>query len=199
MSIDETYSPSVSLKTFKVTDRNVASYSPYVDAALISKMYGWKVEMNNLQSHEGEGSEFDGKLFFDPLQNAKNNIEGYLKISKDGNTIELHTNNGHMNSSGKLVVNGNSEKISAKLYDNKSYVDFSFVEKLAKLSENNPFSLISNQDISSKNNLNQNFWSYINLGIFPIWSIALIVLIVAALSISITCVILKRKKSIKSK
>lgn len=198
MTIDESYSPSVSLKTFKVTERNVPSYSPYVDAALIAKMFGWKVETNKLQSHEGEGSEFDGKLFFDPLQNAKNNVEGYLKISKDGNAIELHTNNGHMNSSGKLVLNGKSEKISAKLYDNKLYVDFSFVEKISQLSGNNSFCLISNSDISSKNNLNQNFWSFINLGIFPIWSIALIILIVAALSVSITCIILKRKKSIKS-
>ncbi len=79
-----------------------------------------------------------------------------------------------------IVVNGESKKISAKLNDGKSYVDYSFLGTLTKLSDNS-FNLISSNDISSKNNLNNSFFSLIANAYIPLWIVIILILAVGVL------------------
>lgn len=152
-------------------------FSPYVDVALVAKMYGWNVEENKIQPHNNNVKDETIWGNEDEADNGGN--EGYVKMTKSGNTIEVHTNNGHRFSNASIVCNGNSEEIKAKMYDGKVYADISMVDKVEKLGGKDSFSTISKSDLSANRNLETSFplWLQV-LGILGIVAVVCVVLFV---------------------
>lgn len=186
MSIEKTYTSKSGLS-------KIPNYVPYVDVALLANIFGWKIETNKLQNHSPENSEFDGKITRDPNQNDTDDTEGYIKFSKDNNTIEVHTNNGRRNSSGYISVNGKSEKYDAKLYDGKIYATLPIVDVIQNLYNDDP-ALINAKMISSNNSLNNSIFNqFINV---PLWIVVLIVLLILAVVV-IYFIYAKKMKSRK--
>lgn len=185
MSIEKTYTSKSGLS-------KILNYVPYVDVALLANIFGWKIEDNKLQNHSPEHSEFDGKITRDPNQNDTDDTEGYIKFSKDNNTIEVHTNNGRRNSSGYISVNGESKKFDAKLYDGKIYATLPIIDVVQNLNNDEGPSLINAKIISANNSLNNSIFNqFINV---PLWIVVLIVLLILV-AVVIYFIYARKKKS----
>ena len=74
-------------------------------------------------------------------------MEGYVKISNGNNSAEVHTGNGHRLSDSQITINGEKLNTRAKVYDGKTYVDISFVNKIAEIS-GSQYAPISQDSIS---------------------------------------------------
>lgn len=163
------------------------NFSPYVDVALVSKMYGWNIEENKIQLHN---DNIKDETIWGNAEEADNGgNEGYIKMTKDGNTIEVHTNNGHRFSTASIVTNGNSEEINAKMYDGKVYADISIVDKVEELAGKDSYSSITKDDLSINRSLENSF---------PIWlQVLAIIIVLSAICIAVLLimkVIKSRKK-----
>lgn len=109
----------------KLEDYSVVmpKFSPTVDAALFAKLYNWNIDENKIQDHPGT---YDNTVPGDEKQADNGGKEGYVKVSKDGTTLEIHSDNGHNRSDGKL----NGETINAYVENGKTFVDISYVDKI---------------------------------------------------------------------
>lgn len=56
--------------------------------------------------------------------------EGYLRLTKNGKTVEVTTTNGHAKAHGKLKVDGQESDIKAVLLDGKVFAPFDFINVL---------------------------------------------------------------------
>ena len=75
-------------------------------------------------------------------------MDGYVKISNGINSAEVQTGNGHQLSPSHVSINNNEIEAKAKIYDGKTYVQFSFIDELMKLSDSKNYSQVSTNDIS---------------------------------------------------
>ncbi|MDO5329444.1 MAG: C69 family dipeptidase [Coriobacteriia bacterium] len=162
MNNQHTYKHKMNLSTFAVKELVIENYSPLVDAVLFAKINGWNIIENKLQDHPGV---YNNNMTGNESQADNGGKEGYLKIEKDGTTVEIHSNNGHALSIGKLLINGSESEIAAQVKDGKTYVDFTFLDKISS----NNFSIINNEDLSSNRNFEQNFSLFGSLGNIPLW------------------------------
>lgn len=147
------------------------NFSPYVDVALVAKMYGWNVEENKIQAHNNNPK--DETIWGNEEEADNGGNEGYVKMTKGENTIEVHTNNGHRFSNASLVANGESFEIKAKMFDGKVYADISMVDKVEQLGGKDSYEKISTADLSANRNLENTF---------PLWAQIIIIASIAVVA-----------------
>lgn len=149
-------------------------FEPYLDAVLISKMYGWNIEVDKKQTHNQNNEDKSTKIWGNPEEADNGGEEGYVKITKDNNVIEIHTTNSNAASKSEIKINGENKKINSKVYDGKTFIEYSFLNELLKF--DNEYSLIHDKDISSARSYDNNIINTItNISSWPSWVQCIIV------------------------
>lgn len=86
----------------------------------------------------------------DPEQADNGGEEGYLRMTKDGHTIEVHTNNGHLTSKAKCYADGEQYPGYAYLEDGKVFGNILCFDKIMSLGGDQDTSSL-NKEIASPN------------------------------------------------
>lgn len=171
-------------------------FTPYIDAVLAAKIFGWTVDEDKLQDHN-PGSTYDETIWGDQAQADNGGKEGYVKISRDGNVAEIHTHNEHRLSKPQITINGETQDMEAKVYDGKTYVSYTFGKKIAELC-NYDIKPVKMSDLSPERSYQKSiFGNWANISTWPlglqIVLICIAVLIFAALVYSVFYFIKNRK------
>lgn len=132
------------------------------DVELAAKLLNWNVEKLCIQDHNPDMPEYDNNKIGDVEQADNGGKEGFIKISSNSHTIELHTNNGHRLSTGKIIIDGNENPCCAYLQDGKIYADVEIANQLIELSQDNEISVLDKAMISPSRNLNTPLNSFFN-------------------------------------
>lgn len=137
--------------------------------------------------------DFDAAEYYNPEDFEANDKEGYIKITKDGNTIEVHTINNMRKTKGLLIVNGNRETIDAKVYDSKVYADYSILDKMNKLTNTNDYSLTGPSDTSSQNHFPVSLFNQIIQ--IPLWVFIILILALIVFVVVLIAFVVRNKKT----
>lgn len=113
------------------------------DAELFAKLYNWKVEEYKIQDHNPGAPAYDYQRIGDPDQADNGGKEIYLKMSKNGHTVEIHSDNGHLLSQGKFIVDGKEGTGCAYAEDGRLFIEDDLYDEFIRMGGDKDFNYIS--------------------------------------------------------
>ncbi|MCQ2382866.1 MAG: C69 family dipeptidase [Clostridia bacterium] len=169
------------------------------DIELFAKLYNWKIDSFTIRDHNKDGGAYDEAQIGNPEQADLGGKEIYIKMSKGDHAIEINSGNGHMNSAGKISIDGKEIEGYAYSESGKLYIGNNFYEQFVKLSDAKDVQNIRPAMTSENSSL-----SLVQAGLLeilvtqPLWIQILAIITFAILIIVITALIvaliMRRKK-----
>lgn len=171
------------------------------DIELFANIHHWDIEKYCYQDHNPELPPYDYDRTGAPDQADNGGKEIYLKMNKNGHTVEIHSDNGHLQSQAKFILDGEVYQGLGYVEDGRLFVSNEFYDYISEMTGPTEPKYINPALTTPSRSLDnqKSIWETINS--WPIWiqviAVVASIFIIAFLTYFIVYIIMRKKSNNK--